>query len=57
VKHPDGHPVTSDYLQNGHYQVEVMGKRYDTTVHRKSPFDPNGTRLLGVYDEPLPIRQ
>lgn len=57
VKHPEGHPVTSEYLQNGRYQVEVMGKLYDTIIHHKSPFDPNGKRLLGIYDEPLPIRQ
>lgn len=57
VKHPDGRPVTADYIQNGHYQVEVMGRRYDTVVHHTSPFDPNGKRLQGNYDEPLLIKQ
>jgi sarcosine dehydrogenase len=57
VKHPDGRPVTADYIQNGHYQVEVMGRRYDTVVHHASPFDPNGKRLQGNYDEPLLIKQ
>jgi hypothetical protein len=49
--------VTSEFLENGHYQVEVMGNRYDVAVHFKSPFDPNGKRPLGIYDEQLPIRQ
>ncbi|KAJ4441684.1 hypothetical protein ANN_11542, partial [Periplaneta americana] len=57
VKHSEGHRITSDYLQSGEYQIEVMGKRYETTIHLKSPFDPKGKRLLGIYDEPLPSRQ
>jgi hypothetical protein len=57
VSHPDGQPVTADYILNGLYQVEVMGRRYDTFVHLTGPFDPNGKRLEGNYDEPLPIRQ
>jgi hypothetical protein len=57
VKHPEGRRVTPEFLQNGHYQVEVMGNRYDVSVHFKSPFDPNGKRPLGIYDEQLPIRQ
>jgi sarcosine dehydrogenase len=57
VKHPDAYPVTPDYLENGCYQVEVMGKRYETVAYPKSPFDPKGKRLLGMYDEPLLVRQ
>ncbi|KDR18080.1 Sarcosine dehydrogenase, mitochondrial, partial [Zootermopsis nevadensis] len=57
VKHPEGRRVTPEFLQNGHYQVEVMGNRYDVSVYFKSPFDPNGKRPLGIYDEQLPIRQ
>ncbi|KAJ4441685.1 hypothetical protein ANN_11543, partial [Periplaneta americana] len=57
VKHPEGRRVTEEFLKNGHYQVEVMGKRYDAIVHFKSPFDPNGKRPLGIYDEQLPVRQ
>ncbi|PNF21900.1 Sarcosine dehydrogenase, mitochondrial, partial [Cryptotermes secundus] len=57
VKHPDGYPVTFDYLENGCYQVEVMGKRHEAIAYCKSPFDPNGKRLLGIYEEPLLSRQ
>jgi hypothetical protein len=57
VKHPEGRRVTPEFLQNGHYQVEVMGSRYEASVHFKSQFDPDGKRLLGIYDEQLPIRQ
>ncbi|PSN29571.1 hypothetical protein C0J52_25788 [Blattella germanica] len=57
VKHPEGRRVTPSFLSEGHYQIEVMGKRYDATLHIKSPFDPNGKRLLGIYEDPLPIRQ
>ena len=57
VKHPEGRRISSSYLQDGNYQIEVMGKRYDAIMHIRSPFDPNGKRILGIYDEPLPIRQ
>lgn len=49
--------MTSEFLQSGRYQVEVMGNRYDAAVYFNSPFDPNGKRQLGIYDEQLPIRQ
>jgi hypothetical protein len=57
VKHPDGYPVTYDYLENGCYQVEVMGKRYETIAYCKGPFDPDGKRLLGIYEEPPLVGQ
>lgn len=57
MTHPDAYPVTSDYLENGSYQVEVMGKRYETSANAKSTFDPKGKRLLGIYDEPLLVKQ
>lgn len=57
VKHPEGRRVTSEFLQSGRYQVEVMGNRYDAAVYFNSPFDPSGKRQLGIYDEQLPIRQ
>lgn len=28
-----------------------MGKKYKANLHFKSPFDPNGQRLLGNYGE------
>ncbi|KAI8429700.1 hypothetical protein MSG28_000268 [Choristoneura fumiferana] len=44
-----GSVVTKDYLENGDYEIEVMGKRYRATVHTRSPFDPTGQRILGNY--------
>lgn len=43
--------VTKDYLTNGKYEIEVMGNRYDATLHLRSPFDPQGQRILGNYGE------
>ncbi|KAJ9576450.1 hypothetical protein L9F63_006663 [Diploptera punctata] len=57
VKHPEGRRISSSFLSEGHYQIEVMAKRYDATMCINSPFDPNGKRMLGIYDEPLPVRQ
>jgi len=57
IKHPEGRRVTTEFLQSGRYQVEVMGNRYDAAVYFISPFDPNGKRQLGIYDEQLPVRQ
>ena len=57
VSHPDGQPVTVDYILNGLYQVEMMGRQYGSFVHLTGPFDPNGKRLEGNYVDPLPIRQ
>ena len=57
VRHPEGRRVTAEFLQNGHYQIEVLGQRHDATIHFRSPFDPYGKRPLGIYDEQLPVRQ
>ncbi|XP_045507727.1 sarcosine dehydrogenase, mitochondrial [Colias croceus] len=46
-----GDQVTKDYLKDGKYEIEVMGKRYNANFHFKSPFDPTGQRLLGNYGE------
>lgn len=43
--------VTKNYLQDGEYEIEVMGKKYKAKFHPKSPFDPTGQRLLGQYGE------
>lgn len=49
VRHPEGKTVNKKYLQSGHYQIEVMGNRYDATLHINSPFDPDNHRLKGDY--------
>ncbi|GBP77935.1 Sarcosine dehydrogenase, mitochondrial [Eumeta japonica] len=47
----EGDVVTKDYLKDGDYEIEVMGKKYKATVHLKSPFDPTNQRILGNYGE------
>ncbi|XP_047514356.1 sarcosine dehydrogenase, mitochondrial [Pieris napi] len=46
-----GNKVTLDYLSEGIYEIEVMGKRYKAACYPKSPFDPAGQRLLGNYGD------
>jgi 4-methylaminobutanoate oxidase (formaldehyde-forming) len=41
----DGEPVTSDYLESGRYEVNVGGVVSAVTVHRRAPYDPEGTRI------------
>lgn len=49
VQRTDGAAITSDFLKSGRYQIEVMGKLYDADCHLRSPFDPKGQRMLGIY--------
>ncbi|XP_047038851.1 sarcosine dehydrogenase, mitochondrial [Helicoverpa zea] len=44
-----GLPVTRAFLKDGKYEIEVMGKKHKAKLHIRSPFDPNGQRLLGHY--------
>jgi sarcosine dehydrogenase len=50
VRRPDGLPVTNDFVTSGKYEIEVMGDRIPAVAHLKSPFDPAGKRVHGVYD-------
>ncbi|KAF5292544.1 hypothetical protein FQR65_LT01690 [Abscondita terminalis] len=50
VTHPKGEKLTSKVLTNGQYEIEIMGKRYPATLHLESPFDPEGQRLHGHYE-------
>jgi len=45
VRHPDGDVVTSAYLREGSYQVNVAGDIRPATVHLRAPYDPAGTRV------------
>ena len=56
ISNPTGEPISSTFLNNGNYEIEVMGKKYDTKMSLKSPLDPVDKRVLGIYDEPLPVR-
>lgn len=46
-----GSIVTKKYLEDGDYEIEVMGKKYKAKLYFKSPFDPQGLRLLGNYGD------
>lgn len=41
--------VTDDYLTQGKYEIDVLGKRYPATIHLKSAFDPQNKRIHGIY--------
>ena len=43
--------VTSAWLKEGAYELEVMGKRFPATLHLRTPFDPKNKRLQGDYSE------
>ena len=45
VRHPDGDVVTSAYLREGSYQVNVAGDIRPATLHLRPPYDPQGTRV------------
>jgi glycine cleavage system aminomethyltransferase T/glycine/D-amino acid oxidase-like deaminating enzyme len=47
VRHPDGDVVTPAHLRSGTYQVNVAGDIRPATVHLRSPYDPQGTRVRG----------
>ncbi|XP_058460300.1 sarcosine dehydrogenase, mitochondrial isoform X2 [Malaya genurostris] len=49
VTRKDGDYVTNEYIKSGRYQIEIMGKLYNAECHLKSPFDPKGERILGIY--------
>nr|XP_033339035.1 sarcosine dehydrogenase, mitochondrial [Megalopta genalis] len=50
VKHPNGENITDEFLKNGNYEIEVMGKRYKAESYLKSPFDPQNKRIKGIYE-------
>jgi 4-methylaminobutanoate oxidase (formaldehyde-forming) len=45
IRHPDGDVVTSAYLREGSYQVNVAGDIRPATVHVRAPYDPAGARV------------
>ncbi|XP_018560905.1 sarcosine dehydrogenase, mitochondrial [Anoplophora glabripennis] len=50
VEHPNNKVVDSEFLKSGTYHIEVKNKKYPATLFLNSPFDPNGQRLLGLYE-------
>lgn len=49
VRRPDDGVVTSEFLQAGRYEIDVMGERHPVRLHLSSPFDPESKRLRGDY--------
>lgn len=46
---PDGQIINDDFILKGDYEIDVLGKRYQAQCHLRSPFDPEGRRVLGKY--------
>jgi 4-methylaminobutanoate oxidase (formaldehyde-forming) len=44
VKCPHG--ITSKFIQEGRYEINVSGKRLPATPHLKAPYDPERKRIL-----------
>lgn len=49
VSRRDGEIIDNDYVTHGTYEVVILGKRYKAECHLRSPFDPEGKRILGIY--------
>ena len=47
IRHPDGEPVTTDFLRGGSYEVNAGGEVTPVTVSLRPPFDPAGVRVKG----------
>jgi hypothetical protein len=45
IRNRDGSPVTTEQLTSGAYEVNVGGKLVPTTLHLRSPYDPDGERI------------
>lgn len=51
IRNPDPtKKVDEEFITNGHYQIEIMGVMHDIKCHLRSPFDPKGKRIKGLYE-------
>jgi glycine cleavage system aminomethyltransferase T len=41
----DGSAVTTSYLKDGQYEINVGGVRHRATVHLRAPVDPDGVSI------------
>lgn len=57
VHHPDGAIITSEFLEAGNYEIEIMGKKYNADLHLKSPFDSEDERVHGIYRHETPLQK
>lgn len=51
IRRTDGIPVNNEYLLEGSYEIDVLGKLYPAKLHLDSPFDKSNQRMLGFYNE------
>ncbi|XP_023307143.2 sarcosine dehydrogenase, mitochondrial [Lucilia cuprina] len=49
IQRTDGEKIDNEYIKTGDYEIDVLGKRYKAKCHLRSPFDPEGKRVLGNY--------
>lgn len=50
VLDPDAGVVDQSFLKSGHYELDVMGRRYKCDVSTRTPFDPKNLRVKGIYE-------
>ncbi|XP_067632907.1 sarcosine dehydrogenase, mitochondrial isoform X2 [Eurosta solidaginis] len=50
ISKQDGDFINEDYIKNGSYEIDILGKRYKADCHLRSPFDPKNKRVLGKYN-------
>jgi len=46
LKNP-GHAVTTEWIQEGRYELLADGQRRAVRVHLRTPYDPRRERILG----------
>ncbi|XP_055319034.1 sarcosine dehydrogenase, mitochondrial-like [Sitodiplosis mosellana] len=51
IHRSDGQPIDTEYLKQGTYEIDVLGKLYPAKLHLSSPFDKTNQRILGYYNE------
>ena len=39
-------PITAEFIQSGHYEINVNGQRFPAAAHLRAPFDPERKRIL-----------
>lgn len=49
IHRKDGKAIDKEYLKNGSFEIDVLGKRYPAKLHLTMPFDPANQRIHGFY--------
>ncbi len=45
IRHPDGDPVTGEFVRSGRYEVNVGGQLASAVVGLRAPYDPAGRKI------------